>query len=508
MKESRRLINSMKDLGKEKEALKTTKRGSALIQRSSISQTNSGIRSKSIIGVDSIKRKASIGASSKKDSTNSLVFNTKKPNQRSGSVIKNGVGKNDLNASVNSNQTSNLNNVINESFANPAGTYTKNDSNRSIGLSRKAPERKKTMKIQCHLDLIDDIKKATDLPVTNDHMPINNALSPEKNKQATMNSSHYNLYKILSDASAPKGGSLNNSTENITTGSYSQQQSTENELHLQNYRKDNNIVVPKKQYFNAFKSLFDYSKIESFDIFDYNDSSSQIKYIQTAYRAFRSRKKYKVYRYCIRRIMMVQRLVRGISTRKKFRKFVYCHNCIVFIQRLYKMRHEKKDEAITKLQTNWRSKKAWEKYMNKLERKQFMENNSDGDYQDDEEDAVNFSGLGNMTHISTQARKSVNKDFETELLNVSVKTEKKKTQGNQPVSRARLSIVQLENETDKNKIIDHLLMDETLHMKNTNTIVEKSLLQKAGITNRLKQNIEHLTRVRKVVPRPGKRVNN
>jgi hypothetical protein len=169
------------------------------------------------------------------------------------------------------------------------------------------------------------------------------------------------------------------------------------------------------------------------------------------YRGFKSRKKYKIYRYVLKRIIAMQKHIRSLITRRKFKKFLYAHKCIVFIQKLYKYRHGQRLDAIVKWQSIYRAHKAHDKMRAKVERKMRRERGEEDEYSSDEESY----NLGNISK-----KKANHKEFETELLNVSMKTNRKQSQMSQ--KSYALSIDDLENETDKNKIINHLLMDQSL----------------------------------------------
>lgn len=304
----------------------------------------------------------------------------------------------------------------------------------------KPEERRRSMKVQCHLDMIDGVKQIND---ENGHnMLTGNIPLGDENSFNT-----YSLFKVLADNKSATP-SINNSQDNIIT-------STENEITYDQFKKDNNIVVPKKQYFNIFKNLFDYSKIESFDIFDYNEYTPEINRLQTCFRAFKARKKYKIYRYAIKKIMMVQRFMRGIIIRKKFKKFLYANNCILFIQRLYRMRHDNKINSITKIQALWRGKMGQEKLHQKVEKHKRRENGENDEYNDS-----SFDELDNYMRANSIFKNKTKRDFESELLNVSIKTDRRKSQSLLYVPV--MSIAELEAETDKNKIVQCLMNDNSM----------------------------------------------
>jgi hypothetical protein len=360
----------------------------------------------------------------------------------------------------------------------------------------EAPERRQSMKVQCHLNVI-DINQVNLLTgaglnsevqnnsIVNSNITINN----NNNFSPALN---YSLFRII-NSEQNQTHQLNQSIEDPTS---------DNELNYEKYKKENNIILPNKQHFNVFKSLLDYSKIESFDVFDYGDHIQEIKLIQNSFRAYKARKKYKIYRYVIRKIIMLQKIVRALMTRKKFKKFQYCHKCIVFIQKLFRIRHQHKFRAATKIQSLWRMKKAQVKLMIKIANRNRRIENGDEDSNYDEE----ISREEENIYQIQGGKKS--KDFEQELLNVSIKTDKKKqySQAQRFSNKSALSFVELDNETDKNKIIEHLLLDQSLAKGSDSMIFNKSNIPEGlGISNKLRKAVNDANKVKKrAIPKSAK----
>lgn len=372
------------------------------------------------------------------------------------------------------------------------------NENNKINENNDVKDRRNSMKIQCHLNIVTNFKNL--MGSTSQNNNINNWVNQNTQNEIKM-SSNYDLFKLLNPKATSSNSSLNNSIEN---------KPNDNEKMLEQFKKDNNIIIPKKHYFNAIKNLFDYSKIEDFGIFDYNDFIPEIIRLQSAWHAFRARKKYKIYRYVIKQICTIQRTTRGMITRKKFRKFVYCHNCILFIQRVYKSRHIMRTNAITKIQLLWKSYKSTNRLKAKIAKRRRSEM---GDYVSDsssEEGSIN-NQLGKQT---TKKRKSLKKEFEAELLNVSVKTDRKRTiQRNETnnynnLSSNIISLADLQNETDKNKIVEYLLLDQAIKLGNENNALNRSLLDKTGVSKNLRQCIKQVKQVDRKKRQGGKRVSS
>lgn len=372
-----------------------------------------------------------------------------------------------------------------------------------VAAGEKKEQRRRSMTIQCHLNIIDNLKshfnpvgnqgynsgynsqknkhssskeKKSNLNLSqlaNNSEMFNISQSSQGNSSQIIHNSNYSLFKFF-QGSLSANNSLNTSL-NIS-------QEIEDESNYEKFKKENNIVLPKKQYFNAFKSLFDYSKLESFDIFDYSDNVKEAVRIQTAWRGCRARRKYVIYRYILKKVTQMQKNARAMIIRKKFKKFLYAHTCIVFIQKLYRMRHDAKMNAATKIQSIYRKNKAYNKFLDKLA----VDENDDYDMELDEE------------FYKMDKKKN---DMMTELMNVSVKTVKKvniTTTNNNNASHMsyQMTIQELEMETDKNKIIEHLLMDPNLDKgKIMNIRLNKS--KHAGMSVNLKNQISEQQKIHK-----------
>ncbi len=337
----------------------------------------------------------------------------------------------------------------------------------NINNSRTGYERKSSMKTQCHLSLISNIKIA----FSSDE-ELNNNMSMSKlnllNSEKDPLSSFYNLFNIINKEYGVSQLNISQNSDYLTA---------DNEVTLEKFRKENNIIIPKKQYFNVFKNILEYKDIESFDVFDYNDYLPEVKKIQKEYRAYKARKRYKIFRYVTKRIVYLQKLARGFVIRRKFKRFLYAHTCVVFIQKLFRLRSQKKSKASIKIQAAWRAYRSYNKFLYKLEK---FRNGDEWESEEEENNPQNFP--------------ESKKELEQELLNVSVKTDRRKISmnisnfTNNIKQENPMSIEELEEETDKHKIINHLLMEQ-IRAKKIDPELKVCLLDKTGITNRLKSSI-------------------
>lgn len=264
------------------------------------------------------------------------------------------------------------------------------------------PQRKLSMKIQCHLEIIDispelkvnsnsndknadaqiilEAKNDLGLNLSAEPKRVNFKIDDEflndkddnnkknnnnlnKNYNSLTDSSKYNLFNFLK---TQKGyDALESSIMNSNT--------TYLEQEYEKYKRENNVIIPKKKYFNAFKNLFDMTVNDNYSIFDYSNNLNEIKLIQNSWRSHKSRMTYKVFRYCCRMIVVMQKFIRGWIIRRKFRKFRVVYKCITKIQKFYKRRHRIKVYYATKIQSLLRMKMARIYFLNKLARQELGE---------------------------------------------------------------------------------------------------------------------------------------
>jgi hypothetical protein len=278
-------------------------------------------------------------------------------------------------------------------------------------------------------------------------------------------SNRYNLYNYIS---------FNKKFEisNINEISADQIHTTNLESEFDMYKRDENVVVPKPRQFNYIKNLFDYTKIDGFHIYDYNEFIPLIKMIQTNWRSYKYKKIYKIFRYVCRKIVIVQKCIRAWITRKKYKKFRYANKCIVFIQRMYKRRFFKLSEAASVIQSHFRRQKGFKRYLDKLAKKDLGEDDS-------EEEVFNK----NNRHL--QGNEVLNKENKSmlnkELYNVSIsKYEKRKSiDQSSLIRRNQLNmslLAEMEVDTDKRKILD-ILMNHSSAFKGVGEFIYYFLIE-------------------------------
>jgi len=307
------------------------------------------------------------------------------------------------------------------------------------------PERRGTMKIQCHLNLLENLPTKENNEVkTIVSMP--NLPNFQKNI--------YSIYRYLSESGY--GSDININEESSDEESFTPNYNNK-EDNLKIFKKEHNILIPKTKQFDLIRSLLDYSQPKDYKIFDYSEVIPQIVTIQTFFRAMKSRKKYKIFRYIVKKLIRVQAQIKGMLIRKKFQKFLYCYNCIVFIQRFYKMRLKtRKREVPVLIRRNSASNSVKDEKLSKRVKKNHSEIVED---LDEEKYSEIFSN--------------------------------EKMRGFNTNDNFKIKTWDYESEIEKEKILEKLLLDNTLYNKSIENI-SKTLLEKSGITDNLKKSISQM----------------
>lgn len=180
--------------------------------------------------------------------------------------------------------------------------------------SLEAAEKRKSMKVQCHLNYIDKLNQIK-TPYYEEEVP-------------------------------------NNELFDLLEANYSAHQSTTpfNNINTDfiNYKKENNIIVPKQDFFNRVKNLL--IDNNNFKFFSYDDYKEQIVTLQAALRGFYIRLKYKTFRCVVSNVIKIQSLAKGVILRKKFKRYIQILYSTIFIQRMYKHRHKRRVESVSKIQ--------------------------------------------------------------------------------------------------------------------------------------------------------------
>lgn len=246
---------------------------------------------------------------------------------------------------------------------------------------------------------------------------------------------------------------INDSVEEIHT--------TNLESEFDMYKRDNNVIIPKMKHFTAIKNLFDFTKIDGFHIYDYNEFLPHIKMIQTNWRCYKARKIYKIFRFVCRKVLLIQKTVRGFTTKKKYRKFKYANKCIVLIQTIYKRRYFRLCKAATLIQSFFRRSKGHRRYLDKLARKDLGEE-SEEEIAEQNSKSKNH----NLEHNEVLAREN-RSSIKSELHSISVsKYEKRKSiDQSSLIRRNQLNmslLAEMEVDTDKRKILDILMNNSSV----------------------------------------------
>lgn len=275
-------------------------------------------------------------------------------------------------------------------------TNLNTEENNNINNNKKNAEqnnflmRRQSMKIQCHLEIINKNNNNNN----QDRNENNKFLLEAKNDLGLNLASEAKKVNFISaEGETPK---INNSNINFQYGKYDlfnfllnkkaedlHNHSIENthttylESEYEAYKKQNNVIIPKSKYFNALKTLFDPKSIESYAIFDYSEHLSEIRLLQNNWRAYKSRMLYKVFRYSCRMIVLMQKYIRGWVIRRKFRKFRLALRCIRKIQLFYRKRHQLRTFYATKIQSLLRMKMSRIYFMNKLALKEIGEDSDE-----------------------------------------------------------------------------------------------------------------------------------
>ena len=95
--------------------------------------------------------------------------------------------------------------------------------------------------------------------------------------------------------------------------------------------KNLNFVATNMNTFNVFKKVL-VSEVDNFELFDYSEYNPQVSKIQACFKAYQARRKYKIYRYVVRKLIMTQKYIRGWIIRMKFDRYKRVTNCVTKIQ--------------------------------------------------------------------------------------------------------------------------------------------------------------------------------
>jgi len=166
----------------------------------------------------------------------------------------------------------------------------------------------------------------------------------------------------------------------------------------------------------------------------------------------------------------------------------------------------KKEYFATVIQTKYRQFQSFNKVQAKMERRRIAEEEGSEVYESEEEQIG-----GKMNSILGKSKN----EFENELMNVSMKVDKKKNNSQQKSfvqgGAGMMSLAELEHETDKNKIIEQLMINNSLYKgdkNNINNSINNSVL-KSGMTTKIGKNQFTQSPIRKrKIPKGGKRIED
>ena len=144
---------------------------------------------------------------------------------------------------------------------------------------------------------------------------------------------YYNLFKFLVLPSPET--ILNNSIDGMNN--VNEIKPKEDMKVVDDYINNNNVIVVNNlNTFNAFKNVLK-ADSNNYELFDYSDYIFEISKIQSCYRAFRARKRYKIFRYVIRKIILMQRYIRAWVIRSKLKRYISVTKKVTKIQKVLKI---------------------------------------------------------------------------------------------------------------------------------------------------------------------------
>ena len=205
----------------------------------------------------------------------------------------------------------------------------------------------------------------------------NNQIINDKTPLASLKSFRYNLYEILNhkdnvnnNITTLDNSAINNSisNNNPNTTNFENLDTNESiEKEFQNFAKNKNICKNIDQItYTKIKNLFDIKKNKNYNIFDYSDKNDVIIKLQSVIRGFLSRNYYKKIEFVDNQIKIIQSFYRMFVVKNKFKNFLKCYKKIVLIQKVYKNRFFILNKNAEKIQ------KYWKEYLNVKKRKEYL----------------------------------------------------------------------------------------------------------------------------------------
>ena len=168
-------------------------------------------------------------------------------------------------------------------------------------------------------------------------------------------SKKYNIFNIMdSSKSKEKVPDSISSGDEKEVDKFTLGKNEEEEKKYNEYKSNNNIILPSQKNFNMFNNLLNVNKKTNFKIFDYSKFLPEIIKIQCAFRSFCARQRKLYLKYLISRICTIQKFVKGMQTRHKFKRLQKCLKYIIKIQRTFRSWIKKLRNNVTKIQATFR----------------------------------------------------------------------------------------------------------------------------------------------------------
>lgn len=189
----------------------------------------------------------------------------------------------------------------------------------SPGASPFVSLKKNSLRVLCPYTILDETNSKRQ----------NEMLSNPKDQPSILN-----LYKFLTLPEPEQ--ILNNSIDVSLVNANADFRTQEEHKTVEDYTKKNNVIVANNlNIFNVFKNtLLIQPKDDLIELFDYSDYLKEINKIASCYKAYLARKKYKVFRYCVRRIVGLQKYIRAWVIRNKFKRYLDVTKKVGRIQRV------------------------------------------------------------------------------------------------------------------------------------------------------------------------------
>ena len=269
-----------------------------------------------------------------------------------------------------------LNSMINTINEIKPNKNNNNNKNKIKNNKKNIKNKNKNIKINLY-KIKNDINSKEDLLSNQCIIKIlsNNKIINDKTPISNLKAIRYNLYEILNhkeniNITTLDNSAINNSitNNNPNTTNYENLDTNESiEKEFQNFAKNKNVCKNIDQItYTKIKNLFDIKKNKNYNIFDYSDKNDVIIKLQSVIRGFLSRNYYKKIEFVNSQIKIIQSFYKMFVVKNKFKNFLKCYKKIVLIQKVYKNRFFILNKNAYKIQ------KYWKEYLNKKKRKEYL----------------------------------------------------------------------------------------------------------------------------------------